>query len=76
MGPYTGLKSFLDRLQDARELIYVRTPIDARFEIWAMTQRYAHHYPESPRSSIEFLDVARREISTNKKGGYPWWIIP
>ena len=29
-----------------------------------MTQRYAHHYPESLRDGIEVLDV-RRKVSTN-----------
>ena len=29
-----------------------------------MTQRYAHHYPESLRAGIEVLD-ARREVGTN-----------
>lgn len=29
-----------------------------------MTQRYAHHYPESLREGVEVLDV-RRPISTN-----------
>ena len=29
-----------------------------------MTQRYAHHYPESLRDGVEVLDV-RRPISTN-----------
>ena len=29
-----------------------------------MTQRYAHHYPESLRDGIEVLDVGRK-VSTN-----------
>ena len=29
-----------------------------------MTQRYAHHYPESLRDGIEVLDVGRA-VSTN-----------
>ena len=29
-----------------------------------MTQRYAHHYPESLRDGVEVLDVGRK-VSTN-----------
>ena len=30
-----------------------------------MTQRYAHHYPESLRDGVEVLDRVKREFSTN-----------
>lgn len=38
----------------------------------AMTMRYAHHYPESLRSSVEILDKSDKSVTIEKFGDEAW----
>ena len=56
--------TFATRLVQAGLDIYTVQKL-GRWKTISMVMRYAHHYPESLRSSVEVLDRIGRKISTN-----------
>ena len=50
-------------VQSGKDLYKVEVLLGHKTPI--MTQRYAHHYPESLRDGVEVLDKMKKEFSTN-----------